>query len=160
MTSPDPFAVLGLPARADLPDDEVRNAWRRIASATHPDREDGGDPARYAEASGAYTVLRTAWGRSEACADLTTPPERAIPPPVIGDVRPGLSPWRLAVLLPARVRHGRPGRLTVRMAAAIVVALLAWHSGAGTPPIAALFTGIATWLALTARGDLAPPPGR
>ena len=28
----------------DLTDDDVRAAWRRIAAATHPDRDDGGDP--------------------------------------------------------------------------------------------------------------------
>jgi curved DNA-binding protein CbpA len=49
----DPFAALGLPARADLPDEEVRAAWKRIAAATHPDREDGGDAARYAAAAAA-----------------------------------------------------------------------------------------------------------
>jgi hypothetical protein len=160
MTSPSPFTVLGLPARADLSDDEVRNAWRRIASATHPDREDGGDPARYAEASAAYTVLRTAWGRSEAYADLATPPERAVAPPAaIPAARPRLSLWRRVVVLPARIRRGRPGRLTLRILAAIAAASLAWHCGAGTPPAAALLTGIVTWLALTSRADLAPPPG-
>jgi len=41
----DPFAALGLAARPDLTDDDVRAAWRRIAASTHPDRADGGDPA-------------------------------------------------------------------------------------------------------------------
>jgi hypothetical protein len=77
MTAPaDPFAVLGLPVRADLDDEQVRAAWRTIAVPTHPDRPDGGDPARYAAASAAYAVLRTAWGRSEAYADLIA----AVPP--------------------------------------------------------------------------------
>ena len=52
----DPFRALGLEPRPDLTDDEVHAAWRRIASATHPDREDGGDPERFAEAAAAYTV--------------------------------------------------------------------------------------------------------
>jgi len=72
----DPFAVLGLPAVAGLTDDDVRAAWRRIATATHPDRADGGDPARFAEAAAAYTELRTSFGRGEALADLTTPARR------------------------------------------------------------------------------------
>jgi DnaJ domain len=167
MTTPvcNPFRVLGLPVRADLSDDEVRNAWRRIASATHPDREDGGDPARYREAANAYTLLRTTWGRSEAYADvragLPIPPDAASPPwNRTPPARPRLSPWRLAVLLSARIRHGKPHRLALRIAAAALAGLLVWHSGAGTPPIAALLTGIGTWLVLTARGDLAPPPGR
>src|SRR5262249_36593972 len=66
----DPFTVLGLPARPGVGDDEVRAAWRRIAAATHPDRADGGDPARFAAAAAAYTTLRTRSGRGEAPADL------------------------------------------------------------------------------------------
>jgi curved DNA-binding protein CbpA len=75
----DPFAELGLPALAELTDDDVRAAWRRIAAATHPDREDGGDPARFGSAAAAYALLRTSFGRGEALADLSagTPPRRA-----------------------------------------------------------------------------------
>src|SRR5262249_55886130 len=69
----DPFTLLGLPARAGLSDDEVRAAWRRIAAATHPDRADGGDAARFAAAAAAYTALRTNFGRAEALADLARP---------------------------------------------------------------------------------------
>jgi curved DNA-binding protein CbpA len=67
-----PFAALGLPTRADLTDDEVRSAWRRVATATHPDRADGGDPSRFAVAAAAYTMLRTRSGRGEALADLAS----------------------------------------------------------------------------------------
>jgi curved DNA-binding protein CbpA len=56
----DPFTVLGLPADPALTDEQVRAAWRAIATATHPDRDDGGDPAAYTAASAAYAVLRTA----------------------------------------------------------------------------------------------------
>jgi curved DNA-binding protein CbpA len=73
----DPFTVLGLPARPEVGDDEVRAAWRRIAAATHPDRADGGDPARFAAAAAAYTTLRTRSGRGEALADLAAPRPRA-----------------------------------------------------------------------------------
>ena len=69
----DPFAALGLPARPGLTDDDVRSAWRRVATATHPDRADGGDPSRFALAAAAYTVLRTRSGRGEALADLVSP---------------------------------------------------------------------------------------
>ena len=69
----DPFAALGLPARPGLTDDEVRSAWRRVATATHPDRADGGDPSRFAIAAAAYTVLRTRSGRGEALADMVSP---------------------------------------------------------------------------------------
>jgi hypothetical protein len=66
----DPFAALGLPARSGLSDEDVRAAWRRIAAATHPDREDGGDPAVFGAAAAAYVTLRTDFGRGEALADL------------------------------------------------------------------------------------------
>jgi hypothetical protein len=66
----DPFTRLGLAPRPGLSDDDVRAAWRRIAAATHPDREDGGDPARFGAAAAAYVELRTGFGRGEALADL------------------------------------------------------------------------------------------
>jgi len=66
----DPFALLGLPARPGLSDDDVRAAWRRVAAATHPDREDGGDAATFGAAAAAYVLLRTGFGRGEALADL------------------------------------------------------------------------------------------
>jgi hypothetical protein len=74
-----PFAALGLPARPGLTDDEVRAAWRRVATATHPDRPDGGDPDRFAMAAAAYTALRTRSGRGEALADLAGHPARRRP---------------------------------------------------------------------------------
>ena len=72
----NPFAALGLPAAAGLTDEEVRAAWRAHAARTHPDRDDGGDPAAYTAAATAYAQLRTPWGRSEALADLAPPPGR------------------------------------------------------------------------------------
>ena len=111
----DPFAALGLAADADLSDDDVRAAWRRLAAATHPDRADGGDPARFATAAAAYTLLRTRSGRGEALADLTAPapPPRRTPPP--GQAAPDAAPSAVtgravrAGSLAARIRHGRPG---------------------------------------------------
>jgi hypothetical protein len=77
--NPDPFAALGLPASPGLTDDDVRAAWRRLAAATHPDRADGGDPGRFAEAAAAYTELRTRYGRGEAYADLADGTRRHSP---------------------------------------------------------------------------------
>jgi hypothetical protein len=157
----NPFAALGLPARPDLTDEQVRAAWRGIAAATHPDRVDGGDPARYAAASAAYAVLRTAWGRSEAYADLTTQAPPTAPPSARMRRRaPGRRLLRSAALLPARVRRGRPLRLFLRTCAAVLFGLVAAHSGAGGPATAGAVTGLGVWLILTLRGDLAPPPGR
>jgi hypothetical protein len=160
MTAPDPFTVLGLPADPDLTDEQVRAAWRAIATATHPDRPDGGDPARYAAASAAYALLRTPWGRSEAYADLA-----AQPPPHVAASRPTArvpvrSLARPVALAPARIRHGRPGRLALRVLAAALLAVVAVWAGVGGPAAAGVVAGLVIWLALTARGDLAPPPGR
>jgi hypothetical protein len=58
------------------------------------------------------------------------------------------------------MRHGRPVRLAGRVLAALLLAVIVLHSGAGPGPIAGTLTGIVTWLVLSARGDLAPPPGR
>jgi hypothetical protein len=160
--SDDPFAVLGVPARADLSDDDVRAAWRRLAAATHPDRADGGDPARFAAAAAAYTMLRTRSGRGEALADLTVP---ALPPhrtPPAGPASPAAAPGAATAAaaagpLPARIRHGRPIRLLLRVTiAALVSAGVVIMAGtqSATP---ALIVGVATWLVLTGRHDLAPP---
>src|SRR6478752_5853800 len=66
----NPFEILGLPVRRDLTDEQVDVAWRKIAVATHPDRPDGGDLARYTQASAAFAELRVPWSRSEAYADV------------------------------------------------------------------------------------------
>jgi hypothetical protein len=154
----NPFTALGLPARADLDDEQVRQAWRAIAAATHPDRADGGDAAAYTAASAAYARLRTAWGRSETLADLAagTPPER-----------PGLVPapdrgtgWWAVAMLPGRIRRGRLARMAARSLAAAAAGVLAVTVIPGTPSEPAVVTGAVLWWALTIRSDLAPPPGR
>lgn len=152
----NPFTALGLPASPDLDDDQVRQTWRAVAAATHPDRGDGGDPAAYAAAAAAYARLRTAWGRSEALADLAA----AAPPPAVRAAGPGISAWRALALLPGRIRRGRPARLAARTVAAAGIAIAAVAVIGGTPSAPAVVAGCALWWALTARGDLAPPPGR
>jgi hypothetical protein len=127
--NPDPFAALGLPARPDLSDEQVRAAWRSIAAATHPDRPDGGDLARYTAASAAYAQLRSPWARSEAYADLIeqieieqNEPDTSPLPPVPADAWPApVPPWQPLIGLaqvPARIRRGRPLRLLIRGGAA------------------------------------------
>ena len=155
----DPFRTLGLAPSRDLTDADVRGAWRRIASDTHPDREDGGDPERFAAAAAAYTALRTRFGRGEALADLgvaapsgrVTGRRRSVlaldPAGATGAVR------RLA----GRVRRGRPLRLALRALAAAAVSAAAMVAARPHPAAPALVTGAATWLVLTAGHDLAPP---
>ena len=177
----NPFAALGLPERPDLTDEEVRAAWRAIAAATHPDRPDGGDVARYTAATAAYAQLRTGWGRSEAYADLDpstagaddTAPLPAVPAPEPSpSVAPARLTWSLVVparltwspgtvwLLPSRIRYGRPLRLLIRALAAALLSLAVLHLIPGQPAEPALVTGLITWFLLTSRSDLAPPPER
>lgn len=176
MGGPGPFAALGLPARAGLTDDEVRAAWRRIASATHPDRADGGDPARFAAAAAAYTALRTRSGRGEALAELARPAGRGgALAELAGRPGPGMlagaqsgkadrarggkagrARASMAGLL-TRARDGRPVLLLVRLAATAAVTALAVTTAGWAPATFAVMTGALTWLLLTARHDLAPP---
>jgi curved DNA-binding protein CbpA len=155
----DPFRILGLEPSPDLSDEDVRGAWRRAASDTHPDREDGGDPERFAAAAAAYTTLRTRFGRGEALADLG-----AVPPPARETAGPRSVPaWprgglpAAAARLAGRVRRGRPLRLALRILAAAAASTAAVAAAGPHPAAPALVTGAATWLILTARNDLAPP---
>jgi hypothetical protein len=172
--STNPFATLGLPVRNDLTNEQVRAAWRQIAAATHPDRTDGGNIARYTAAASAYAQLRTDWGRSEAYADQVeagygSAGARTAPLPMVGDdvdempPRPSAAAARLARagwLLPARIARGRPLRLALRGIAAAVMSAVVIRLIGGQPAGPAVVTGIITWFVLTGRGDLAPPPGR
>jgi len=151
----NPFTVLGLPTDPDVSDEQVRAAWRAIAAATHPDRPDGGNITRYTAAANAYAELRTAWGRSEAYADLAISA-----PQVPAPAAPGNSVAGTVLLMPARIRHGRPWHLLLRALVAAVLSLLVVHLLPGQPSGPAVVTGLVTWFVLTARGDLAPPPGR
>lgn len=162
----NPFTALGLPASAELDDEQVRDAWRAIAARTHPDRPGGGDPGVYAAAAAAYAQLRTPWGRGEALADLaaindpggpdgldSSPPAWPVGTPLTGPA-PGC---RAVTRLPGRIRRGRPAVLAARTAIAAAVAVTAATLIPGTPSEPAVIAGAALWWALTARSDLAPP---
>ena len=161
----NPFTALGLPAHRDLDDEQVREAWRAIAAAPHPDRPGGGDPAVYAAAAAAYAQLRTLWGRGEALADLAAAHPAGLveagDPAVTWQLRiqpRGPAPgWRAVAGLPGRIRRGRPAVLTARTAAAVAVAVTAAALIPGTASEPAVIAGSALWWALTARSDLAPP---
>jgi curved DNA-binding protein CbpA len=133
----DPFRVLGLPRRADLSDDDVRAAWRRIAAATHPDRDDGGDPALFGAAAAAYATLRTAYDRTETIANL--------------DPHASAS---------AGLPRPRSWRLALRAAGTATACAGAFAAAGWTPATIGVTAGALTWLAATARHDLAPRPPR
>jgi hypothetical protein len=153
----DPFRALGLERGRQLADDDVRAAWRRVAAATHPDRADGGDPAAFAAAAAAYTLLRTAAGRGEALADLLAPGAR---PQAAGRAwrwRPAAAAPRL-LLVAIRIRRGRPHALAARVLAAAGLSAVGVAAAGWQPASLAVITGAASWLILTGRGDMAPPP--
>ncbi len=161
--TPNPFTVLGLATDPDVSDEQVRAAWRSIAAVTHPDRPDGGDVTRYTAAANAYTQLRTAWGRSEAYADLSadlpsTFSEGAGARQHPGELHVGL--LGMAALIPARIWHGRPRHLALRAVLTALLSLAVVNLLPGQPSGPAVVTGLITWFLLTGRGDLAPPPGR
>ena len=176
--SPNPFAALGLPERPDLTDEQVRAAWRTIAAATHPDRRDGGDIARYTAAASAYAQLRTGWGRTEAYADIRAGAADTTPLPAADDPAddPANDPandrapemplvWPGHLLasvrhLPGRIRHGRPLRLLTRGLTAALASLAVLHLIPGQPAAPALVTGLTLWFVRTCPADLAPPPER
>jgi hypothetical protein len=143
----DPFAALGLAPSPDVSSDDVRAAFLRIAAATHPDRDDGGDPARYTAAAAAYTRLGTEFGRAEAYAETLGVPVGTVP---LVARRPLLD----------RVRGGRPLLLTARFVLGLLVfagsvAVAGWN--ASTLAIALL---LLTWCVRTGRYDLALCTGR
>jgi len=155
MAAVDPFRILGLDATADLTDEQVRAAWRKIAAATHPDRSDRGDLAAFAAAAAAYTTLRTRTGRGEALADLQA---RRVHSTMGVSVR-GRSATRIAgaaFRLAARLRGGRPGLLALRLLAVAAIIAVSWAAVRWQPACPALVTGAVTWLILTGRRDLAP----
>jgi DnaJ-class molecular chaperone len=62
--SPDPYAVLGVPATATP--EEIGRAYRRLARSLHPDTAgDQASAARFAEASAAYALLSDPTRRRE-----------------------------------------------------------------------------------------------
>ena len=140
----DPFAVLGLPVRRDLTDEDVRAAWRRIAAVTHPDLADGGDRVRYRAAAAAYDTLRTSFGRGEALADLGLAGTRGTPRARRGGMHRGgtragqvHSPWAGVPSVSRRTALDTGIVATV----AIALAAVGW-----TPATIALLIGAATRL--------------
>ena len=179
---PNPFAVLGLPEWPDLDDETVDAAWRAIAAETHPDRPDGGNLARYTQATAACFELHSPWGRSEAFADLLEaawaegrydaypghyPPGYDAYDP--GDDLPpdpwetGLGPVPLDEILhqvaeiPARFRRGRPVHLAIRaavIAGLCLTVLTAFPARPWTGFVVAVLIGV---FVVSAREDIASP---
>lgn len=137
----DPFAVLGLPARPGLSDEDVRSAWRRIAAATHPDREDGGDPAVFGAAAAAYVTLRTDFGRGEALADLhdtavTRSARLAAGAALVTSAAAGI------------VGAGRARGHAIRRAAAGAAVAVAFLAAGWSPGTAGVLAGALSWLVI------------
>ena len=115
---------------------------------------------RYTAAATAYAQLRTAWGRSEAYADLTADQPYVARSRPHGPDPPGCREMPAAALIPARIRHGRPASCSPAPCSPPSLSLAVVNLLPGQPSGPAVVTGLITWFVLTARGDLAPPPGR
>ena len=172
-----PVEILGLPVRRDLTDEQVDAAWRKIAVATHPDRPDGGDLARYTQASAAFAELRVPWSRSEAYADVVEqartqgydgldddgqPCTEPLPPVPFGPETgvPRGDPVTALIQLPSRISRGRPLHLALRAIIAAALSLIVLQLIPGSPAVPADILGLIIWFVLTGRKDLAPPPER
>ena len=179
--APNPFAVLGLPEWPELDDETVHAAWQVIAAETHPDRDDGGNLARYTRATAAYHELSSPWGRSEAFADLLEQawadgrydayPDHYPPGYEPSDdlpLPPG--PWQaelgpipldellhLAAQIPARLRHGHPWHLAIRAAVIAGLCLGVLVLFPGRPAAGFGVAALTVVFVLSARNDIAPP---
>ncbi|MEY2907240.1 MAG: DnaJ domain [Verrucomicrobiota bacterium] len=65
----DPFALLALPKRPLLSEEEIGQAYRRLAGELHPDQA-GGDASRFKELSEAAAILRDPARRLRSLADV------------------------------------------------------------------------------------------
>jgi curved DNA-binding protein CbpA len=146
----DPFAQLGLPTRADLSDDDVRAAWRRVAAATHPDRDDGGDPARFGATAAAYAMLRTSDGRGEALADLGGAGSARDLGRAGGAGWPGGAGRRATMPMMPMM-----GAIAVRTGVAAAVAVLTFLVAGWAPSSIGVLAGVLTWL-FVATGRMVP----
>ncbi|HEX7165057.1 MAG TPA: hypothetical protein VF223_27905 [Trebonia sp.] len=157
----DPFGALGLPAKAGLSDEDVRAAWRRIAAATHPDRDDGGDPARFGAAAAAYDTLRTPFGRGEALADLGLAGRAPMSAHRAGHhgVR-GAARHARRTGVPRLGVSGRGRRLALRAAAGGGVTAAALAAAGWTPATVGLLAGALTWVAVACGRRTAEPVTR
>ena len=68
--------------------------------------------------------------------------------------------YRPLLLLPERIWHGHPLRLTLRAIIAAVLSLVVLTLIPGTDAAPADIGALVLWFALTGRSDLAPPPRR
>ena len=132
---PDPFTALGLPARPDLTDEQVRAAWRAIAAATHPDRPGGGNPARLRRRLRRVRRAAHPVGTVGGIRRPDRPAPRPPPPAGPAQARPGPAAGlaRSLLLVPARIRHGRPLRLLPRILAAVAAGRGRGPVGCGRP---------------------------
>jgi hypothetical protein len=181
----NPFAVLGLPEWPDLDDQTVHAAWQQVAADTSPARPDGGDLAKYAQASAAYAELDTPQGRAAAYAALAAAtdfdddpgddlagggggdggwmddqwvPVIVVPVVVVPEPVPLREVARTIAEIPSRIRRGHPGRM---LACGVIVAGLAWAVVAVFPAVSRLVVAAVAGASfvLSSREDMASRPG-
>ncbi len=110
-TIPDHYATLGVPASASR--DEIRDAYRRLARANHPDSHGDSSAARMAAINAAWNALSdpgrramydasrrsTSAGQASAAGPSSPTPRAApvVPTPV--PATPGRFPWRFLLVI-------------------------------------------------------------
>jgi curved DNA-binding protein CbpA len=112
----DPFQILGLPRRPLLSEEEIGQAYRRLAGERHPDQA-GGDAECFRELGEAAAILREPARRLRAL--IAQPPASSIPAEA-ADLFP-----RVASLLPeADCLIGKHSAATNPLAKAVLAAPL------------------------------------
>jgi hypothetical protein len=157
-TGADAFAVLGLPYRIDLTDEDVRRAYRARMRAVHPDA--GGDTDAAAAVTAAYDALRSGVRRGELLAAAMITRTDPAPPAPAGGRRSSRPDAARRAELRAMVAAGRraqglPPQITdPATLARIAELMIAVDRGAPARERAPLPAG-ADW-----RPALEPPPER
>jgi curved DNA-binding protein CbpA len=84
----DPFALLTLPKRPLLSEEEIGAAYRKLAGESHPDQS-GGDAERFRELSEAAAILRDPSRRLRM---LSSSPGGSLLPPEAAQLFPRIAP--------------------------------------------------------------------
>ncbi len=110
-TSPDHYAALGVPVTATR--DQIRDAYRRLARANHPDAHGESSATRMAEINAAWHVLSdpgrramydvakrsTSSGQSSAAGPSMRATSTAPAAPFVAPIPPGRFPWRFLLVI-------------------------------------------------------------
>lgn len=132
MTTPDPYAALGVPRTATR--EEIARAYRTAVKRSHPDTGARTSPAQMARITEAWRILgdpirRARWDREHAARFRIEPPHWASPMPSARAVRPAV-----AQAPPSRMDSGWVAVAVIGMIALAVAGVMTALAIATDPP--------------------------